>query len=154
MAGAATGIRGLVVACGTCGQKNRIPFGKLAESGQCGKCGSELPPLAAPIEIKSAAEFDALIRDARIPVLVDFWATWCPPCRAIAPELVKVAESTPGRLVIAKVSTEQIPSLAQRFNVSGIPLLVLFQNGREVSRLPGARPASAIESFVWQSASA
>ncbi len=65
-----------------------------------------------------------------------------------------MAESGRGRLIVAKVSTEQIPELAQRLNVSGIPLLVLFRNGREVSRLPGARPASAIESFVWQSASA
>jgi len=154
MAGAATDVLGLVTICGICEQKNRIPFGRLTETGQCGKCGSELPAISAPVEVRTAAEFDALIREARIPVLVDFWASWCPPCRAIAPELVKVAESGRGRLVIAKVSTEEIPALAQRYNVGGIPLLVLFRDGREVSRLPGARPASAIESFVRQSASA
>ena len=154
MAGAVTDVRGLIVPCGGCGQKNRLPFVRLEDTGQCGKCGAELPPLSTPVEIQTVDEFDALIREAQIPVLVDFWATWCPPCRAIAPELVKVAESGRGRLIVAKVSTEQIPSLAQRFNVSGIPLLVLFRNGREVSRLPGARPASAIESFVCQSAAA
>lgn len=75
MAGTATDVRGLVVPCGACGQKNQIPYALLAESGQCGKCGSELPPVSAPVEIQTTAEFDSLIRDARIPVLVDLWAT-------------------------------------------------------------------------------
>ena len=146
--------RGLVLGCAGCGQRNRIPFARLDESGQCGKCRAELPALSSPVELKSASDFDALVREAPIPVLVDFWATWCPPCRAIAPELAKVAESSSGRLIVAKVNTDEVPQLATRFNVSGIPLLVLLRGGREVARLPGARPAAAIESFVWQAAAA
>ena len=153
MAGEAVDAKGVVIACGGCGQKNRIPFGRLGESGECGKCGGGLV-VASPVEIHSVEEFDALVREARIPVLVDFWATWCPPCRMIAPELEKVAESGRGRLVVAKVNTDEVPALAERFNVGGIPLIVLFRDGREVSRVAGARPASAIESFVWQAAAA
>ena len=146
--------RGIVAACLGCGQKNRVPFERVGDSGQCGKCGADLPPLAAPIEVGSADQFDSLIDSARVPVLVDFWAAWCGPCRMIAPELIKVAQSGRGRLLVAKVNSEEVPELATRYSVSGIPLLILFRGGREVSRLPGARPASAIESFVWQQAAA
>ena len=154
MSGAALDTRGVIAACGSCGQKNRIPFERLADSGTCGKCGGALEPTAAPVEVRRAEDFDALIRGARIPVLVDFWAAWCGPCRMIAPELEKVAASNRGRILVAKVDTEKIPSLASRFNVSGIPLLILFRNGSEAARLSGARPASAIESFVWTAAKA
>lgn len=150
MAAFTADIRGVTVVCGSCGQKNRILFERLADSGQCGKCGCALDTLSSPVEIPGKKVFDSLVKTSGIPVLVDFWTAWCGPCRMVAPELEKVAKSNKGRLVVAKVNTEEIPELAQRFNVSGIPLLVLFRDGQEVSRLPGARPASAIESFVWQ----
>ena len=150
MAGLALDAKGVLLSCAGCAQKNRVAFERLGESGQCGKCGQGLPAVSAPVEVKSAAQFEALVRGSRISVLIDFWAAWCGPCRMVAPELAKVAESGRGELVVAKVNTEELPELARRFNVAGIPLLVLFRGGREVSRLAGARPAAAIESFVRQ----
>ena len=143
--------RGVVVTCRQCHQRNRISYNVLATTTRCGACKSNLSPIDSPIDVDSEAEFDALISSSSVPVLVDFWAAWCGPCKMVAPELEKVASGNAGKLIVAKVSTEQLPSLAQRFQVSSIPALSVFSNGREVKRAAGARPAAAIQSFVYQS---
>ena len=137
--------RGLLETCGSCGQRNRIPFGKTA---RCGKCGTALPDVAAPVDVPSVAAFDALVGASRVPVVVDFWAEWCGPCRMVAPELAKVAERSAGRWLIVKVDTEALPELAQRYQVQSIPMMAVFWGGREVGRTAGARPAPQIEQFV------
>jgi len=139
--------RGLVQTCPTCGQRNRIPFGKAAN---CGKCGTALGDPARPIEVPNAASFDALVRGSRVPVVVDFWAPWCGPCRMVAPELVKVAERNAGRWLIVKVNTDAVPELGERFQIRSIPTMAVFWGGREVGRTAGARPAPQIEQFVAQ----
>jgi thioredoxin 2 len=98
--------------------------------------------------VAQAAEFDELVRDSPLPVLVDFWATWCGPCRAVAPELVKLASARAGRLVIAKVDTDVLADVAGRFGIRSIPTLILFRQGAEVKRLTGAMPAEAIEAQI------
>ncbi|MCA1650305.1 MAG: thioredoxin, partial [Acidobacteria bacterium] len=101
-----------------------------------------------PIEVPTAAAFDALITSAPRPVVVDFWAPWCGPCRMVAPEIERVAAQNSGRYIIAKVNTEQLPELGSRFGIRSIPTMAVFGNGRELARTAGARPAADIEAFV------
>lgn len=117
---------------------------------RCGQCQSELKPVAEPVDVHHDLIFDALVAHSAVPVLVDFWAPWCGPCKMVAPELRKVASETAGRLLVAKVNTEEVQSLARRFRVSAIPTMALFQNGLEVARQAGAMPAPQIRRFIEQ----
>jgi thioredoxin 2 len=139
--------RGFVMACASCGQKNRIPFGRAAK---CGKCGATLPAPAEPIDVPGASAFDALIHNATLPVVVDFWAPWCGPCRMVAPEIARVAATHAGRWLVVKVNTEDLPELGDRFGIRSIPTMTIFSGGREVGRSAGARPAAQIEALVGE----
>jgi thioredoxin 2 len=101
-------------------------------------------PATHPVAVESGADFDELVRDSPLPVLVDFWAAWCGPCKMVAPELEKLASTRGGALVIAKVDTEALPQVAGRFGIQGIPTLILFRGGKEATRVSGAMPAAAI----------
>lgn len=138
--------RGVIVKCGSCGARNRIPFG--AGEARCSKCKSTLPLPNEPIEVPSVAAFDALIRDSKLPVVVDFWAPWCGPCHMVAPEIAKVAAQNAGKVVVVKVNTDALPELGERYNIRSIPTMAVFREGREAARTAGARPAAAIEEFI------
>ena len=107
--------------------------------------------LREPIEVPSAEAFDALVQSSKLPVVVDFWAPWCGPCRAVAPELARVAASASGRYVVVKVNTDELPDLGDRFTIRSIPTMAVFADGRELARSAGARPAAEIEAFIKQS---
>jgi thioredoxin 2 len=107
-----------------------------------------LPPPAEPVEAPDAASFDVLLQQSPVPVVVDFWAPWCGPCRMMAPEVETAARNMAGRTLVVKVDTEAVPELGQRFRILSIPTLALFRNGREISRVTGARPSSEIEALV------
>jgi thioredoxin 2 len=140
--------RGIIIACGQCAQKNRLAYARLGDSVRCGRCKHELTAPNAPFDIESTADFDRLIANASIPVAVDYWAPWCGPCRMVAPELEKVAARNAGRFLVAKVNTDALSDLGERFGIRSIPTLAVFANGREVTRAAGARPANDIENFV------
>lgn len=140
--------RGLVVNCPQCGQANRLAYDRLNSAFRCPACKTELTPPAVPVEIPSSAVFDALTTHAALPVLVDFLAPWCGPCRMIAPEVSKVAQAGAGQWLVIKVNTEAQPGLAQRFSIQSIPTLAVFHRGRELARQAGAMAAPAMIQFL------
>jgi thioredoxin 2 len=140
--------RGIVVTCPACGQRNRLLYERLGDAVQCGQCKRHLSGITVPIEIDSTAAFERLIERSGVPVAVDYWAPWCGPCRMVAPELEKVAARANGRFVIAKVNTDALPELGERFNIRSIPTFAVFVGGREASRATGARPAAEIETLI------
>jgi thioredoxin 2 len=126
----------IVRACAQCGQNNRIPAKHLADTGKCGKCKSPLPPVNNPLDV-DAEQFDEIVRDAKVPVLADFWAAWCGPCRIAAPEVERTAKEMAGKAIVIKVDTERYPQVAGRFNIRGIPNFIVFYGGKPVLQQAG-----------------
>ena len=132
------------VACAACSRDNRVPTARLQDKARCAACKAPLLPLGHPVAVSSMAEFDELIQNAKAPVVVDFWAAWCGPCRALAPEVEKLARARAGRTIVVKVDTDAHPELGARFGIRSIPTLLMFSGGREQKRVSGAMPAAAI----------
>jgi thioredoxin 2 len=143
--------KGVIEICPQCGQKNRVSFSHLGNTARCGKCKVDLPRLDAPIEIDEEVAFESLIGGSNLPVLVDFWADWCGPCKMMAAEVKRVAGNNSERFVVAKVNTEGLPTLAQRFKINAIPTLVVFSRGVELARSEGALASVQIQRFVEHS---
>jgi thioredoxin 2 len=144
--------RGLIVSCPACGQKNRLAYDRLGDDVRCGQCKQALKPPNEPIEIHSTADFDRLVSRSSLPVVVDYWAPWCGPCRMVAPELQKVAARQAGSAIVVKVNTDELADLGQRYNIRSIPTLAVFAGGKEAARSAGARPAEQIEALIRQAA--
>src|SRR5690349_21255728 len=132
----------LHVACAHCRATNRIPAGRLADDPVCGRCGKPLLD-GRPITLRDA-DFDAFVQKTDLPVVVDFWAPWCGPCRAMAPQFEQAAKQLKGRVVFAKVNSDDSPQLSQRYGIRSIPTMVRLQQGRELDRRSGALPLGQI----------
>ncbi len=133
--------------CKICGRKNRIPVRHLADAGQCGACKSVLPPLDEPLDVDPQL-FNEIAQGVHVPVLVDFWAAWCGPCRMSAPEVARTALDMAGRAIILKVDTERYPDLAAQFKISGIPHFIIFSSGHPVLRQAGLMNHEQLEGLL------
>lgn len=136
----------LTVPCPHCHTLNRVPAERLGTAAKCGRCHQPLF-LGQPINL-DAAHFDRHASAGDLPLLVDFWATWCGPCRAMAPVLEGAAQAFEPRLRVAKVDTDAEPDLAARYRIQAIPTMILFRGGRELARHSGAMPAGAFRSWI------
>jgi thioredoxin 2 len=136
----------LIVVCPHCHSPNRVPAARLAEGGNCGNCRGGLFA-GEPVELGAAA-FDKHVGRSAIPVVVDFWAPWCGPCRMMAPAFAQAARELEPHYRLAKVNTEEEQQLAARFGIRSIPTLAIFKGGREVARQAGAMDAGSLVRWI------
>jgi thioredoxin 2 len=138
----------LVIACPTDGSLNRVPRARLDQNPKCGKCGDPLFQGRA-VDL-DAAGFDRHALRSGLPVVIDFWAGWCGPCRMMTPNFEAAAAKLEPRVRMAKLDTEAEPAIAGRYGIRGIPSMIMIRTGREIARTSGAMPAAAIVQWVEQ----
>lgn len=134
------------LACPECFAINRVPDARLSDKPKCGKCASALLP-GKPIDL-TAANFDSFVQQSGLPVVVDFWASWCGPCQMMAPVFQKLAAEMNTQVRFAKVETEAHPQVSMRLHIRSIPTLILFKQGTEVTRTAGAMDALALKRWL------
>ena len=134
----------VIRACTACGRKNRVSVAHLADTGRCGACKAPLPPVDEPLEVDSE-QFNDIVQNARVPVLADFWAAWCGPCKALAPIVEEVATAYNGKVKVAKMDVDRNVATPQRYGIRGIPTLLIFKDGKVQEQIVGYVPKETIQ---------
>jgi thioredoxin 2 len=142
---------GIVVRCPSCQTRNRLKYENLGGETRCGNCKTPLG-VEEPVDLHSGRDFERLTGKSAVPVLIDFWAPWCGPCKMVAPEVAKVAATSKGEFIVAKLNTDEVSDVAMQYQISSIPTMAIFHEGREMTRMAGARPAAGILDFVRKAA--
>ncbi len=135
-----------IVPCGACGTLNRVDLARTDAAPVCGSCKSAIA-LDSPIALTDAT-FDKVVSNSAVPIIVDFYADWCGPCKAMAPVFADLARRQRGKALVAKVDTDRSPVIAQRFSIRSIPTLTVLRDGKEVARQVGAVPMAALEQLL------
>jgi thioredoxin 2 len=138
----------MLITCSHCHASNRVPDARLADDPVCGRCGRALLD-GEPIELTDA-NFDAVVNKTDLPIVVDFWAAWCGPCRTMAPHFAQASNELKGRALFAKVDSDASPRVASRFAIRSIPTMVRLRAGREDKRSSGALQSAQIVGWVTQ----
>lgn len=133
--------------CPSCGKGNRIPANHLSDTGRCGVCKTALPPVDEPLDVDENG-FSQIVAESKVPILTDFWAAWCGPCRMAAPEVHLLAREMAGRALVLKVNTEDSPQVAARFGVQSIPNFVVLRGGRPVFQQAGLVPRAEMRRWL------
>lgn len=136
----------VTVPCANCGKLNRIDLSKIRLGPKCGSCGKPIQ-LDHPVPV-TEADFDKVISATAVPILVDFYADWCGPCKMVAPIVDDIAKTHAGKVLVLKVDSDQAPGLSQRYGIRGIPTLLAFRNGKESGRQVGLAPKAKLEALL------